>query len=112
MLAVLASIALSQAAAPAPVQTAVPTTVSPTPVEVIAPQQPRRICRIERGSATRISARRICQTVQEREQDREAQQRSVEETQNRNWDRFWGCRPLNEIQQQSLNAYRSNGSPY
>lgn len=112
MFAVLISVALSQAAAPAPVQTAVPTTVGPSPVEVTAPQQPRRICRIERDTATRISARRICQTVQERDQEREQAQRTTEETVNRNWDRFWGCRPLTELQQQGLNAYRSNGSPH
>ena len=111
MLALLASLALSQAAAPAPVQTAVPTTVSSTPVEVVAPTQPRRICRIERGTATRISARRVCQTVQERDQERDQQQRSTEETQNRNWDRYWGCRPLSPMAAQGLNAYRSNGSP-
>jgi hypothetical protein len=109
MLAVLVSIALSQATTPTG---AVPTTVTPQgQVEVVAPEQPRRICRLERDTSTRISARRICQTVREREQEREQAQRTTEETVNRNWDRYWGCRPLNEMQQQSLNAYRSNGSP-
>ena len=109
MLSVLISVALSQAAAPA---NPVPTTVSPQgQVDVVAPQQPRRICRLERDTSTRISARRICQTVRERDQEREQAQRTTEETVNRNWDRYWGCRPLSELQQQSLNAYRSNGSP-
>jgi hypothetical protein len=109
MLIVLLTAVLSQAAAPTG---AVPTTVTPQgQVEVVAPQQPHRICRIERDTATRISARRICQTVQERDQERQQAQSTTEETVNRNWDRYWGCRPLSAIQQQSLNAYRSNGSP-
>jgi len=115
MFAVIISMALAQTAAAPPAGIA-PTGVTPTavpqvPVEVVAPQQPRRICRIERDTSTRISARRICQTVEERTQEREQAQRTTEETVNRNWDRYWGCRPLSDLQQQSLNAYRSNGSP-
>ena len=95
MFAVLVSAALSQA-------TAVPTTVSPTPappapVDVIAPQQPRRICRIERDTSTRISGRRICQTVQEREAERDENQRTASEAVNRQWDRQMGDMPFSEF---------------
>lgn len=87
MFAVLVSVALSQAAAAAPAATH---SVPGAPVDVVAPTQPRRICRIERDTSSRISGRRICQTAQEREHERDASQRSAEEGVNRQSDRQWG----------------------
>jgi hypothetical protein len=87
MLAVLVSVALSQAAATAP---ATAHSVPGVPVDVVAPTQPRRICRIERDTSSRISGRRVCQTAHERDQERDASQRSAADGVNRQSDRQWG----------------------
>ena len=87
MLAVLISVTLSQAVE-------VPPAVQQPPVEVIAPQQPRRICRIERDTGSHVGGRRVCQTVQEREQERDEQQRNAAEGVNRQWDRTQGDIPF------------------
>lgn len=81
MLSILVSVALSQAA------TTSPSTAQGGPVQVVAPQQPRRICRIERDTGSHMGGRRICQTVQERDQERDAAQRNFAENVSRDWDR-------------------------
>jgi hypothetical protein len=110
MLFILASLALSQAAATP--TGAVPTTVTPQgQVEVVAPQQPRRICRIERDTTSRISSRRICQTVQERSQERDENQREAGQSVNRQWDRTMGDQPFSPFAQAGGGVARSTGSP-
>lgn len=105
MLAVLASVALSQAVtAPAPTQA-----VPGAPVDVVAPTQPRRICRIERDTATRISGRRVCQTVQEREAERDENQRTAQEAVDRQWYRTQGDIPFSEFAMPLGTRFRSNG---
>jgi hypothetical protein len=81
-------------------------------VEVVGPSRQPRICRIERGTGSRVNVRRVCQTQAEREAEIAESQRDIEHAAAVTWDRQQGDRPLNEIQQQSLNAYRSNGSPH
>jgi hypothetical protein len=104
MFFILASVALSQA-------TASPPPVPQPPIEVIAPQQPRRICRIERDTTSRIASRRVCQTVTEREQERDENQREAERTVNRQWDRQMGDQPFSAFAQPGGGISRSNGSP-
>ena len=90
MLAVLLSVALSQA-----VQA--PPAVQRPPIEVIAPTQPRRICRLERDTGSHVGNRRVCQTVQEREAERDENQRTAQEAVNRQWDRTQGDIPFSEF---------------
>lgn len=94
MLSILVSAALAQA----PTTTA---TTAPTgPVQVVAPQQPRRICRIERDTGSHMGGRRVCQTAQERDQERDQTQRDVADNVQRDWERRQVDR-LNEQQQTS-----------
>jgi hypothetical protein len=102
MLAVLASLALSQAATPQP------QAVPGAPVDVVAPTQPRRICRIERDTSSRISGRRICQTVQERDAERADSQRNAQDAVNRQWDREQGDRPFGQFAQPEGTSFRQN----
>lgn len=107
MLLALASAALSQPAA-----VAATTPAAPQPqIEVVAPQQPRRVCRIERDTTSRISSRRICQTVAEREHERDENQREAERSANRTWERGWGDRPFGEFAQPGGGQARNSGSP-
>ena len=80
MLSILVSVVLSQTAATPPV-------APQAPVEVVAPQQPRRICRIERDTGSRVQSRRICETAQERERERDQTQRDVADNNARDWER-------------------------
>jgi hypothetical protein len=82
MLFILVSAALAQAAA-----TTTPSPTPQVPVEVVAPQQPRRICRIERDTGSHMGGRRICQTAQERDQERARTQRDVADSVAQDWDR-------------------------
>lgn len=94
MLSILISIALSQAATnPTP-------NARSGPVQVVAPQQPRRVCRIERETGSHMSGRRICQTVAERDQERDQAQRNFAENVSRDWERRQIDR-LSEIPQTS-----------
>ncbi len=89
MLAVLMSFTLAQAVqAPAAVQ---------PPVEVVAPTQPRRVCRIERNTGSHMGGRRICQTVQERDAERAENQRSAQESVDRQYDRTQGDIPFGQF---------------
>lgn len=90
MLSILLSAALAQATAPQPVQNG--------PVQVVGPQQQRRVCRIERETGSHMGGRRICQTAQEREQERDEAQRTMADSSARDWERRQVDR-LNEIQQ-------------
>lgn len=94
MLSILVSAALAQATG----STAAP--VPTGPVQVVAPQQPRRVCRIERDTGSHMGGRRICQTAQERDQERDQTQRDVADNVNRDWERRQVDR-LNEQQQTS-----------
>ena len=105
MLSILASLALSQAA------TTTPQTAPEVPVEVVAPQQPRRICRIERDTTSRIASRRVCQTVQERDQERAENQREAERGVNRQWDRQMGDREFSQFAQPGGGIAGRTGSP-
>jgi hypothetical protein len=80
MLSILVSAALAQAAT-------APNPAPQGPVEVVAPQQPRRICRIERDTGSHMGGRRVCQTAQERDQERDHAQADVAENERRDWDR-------------------------
>lgn len=102
MLAILVSVALSQAATPSP------QAAPGTPVDVVAPQQPRRFCRIERDSGSHLSGRRICQTVQEREAERDENQRTAAEAVNRQWDRTQGDAPFSQFQMPLGTRFRTN----
>lgn len=106
MFFVLASVALSQPAA------AASTPAVPQPqIEVVAPQQPRRICRMERDTSSHIQGRRICQTVAERDRERDENQREAERSANRTWERNWGDRPFNDFAQPGGGQARNSGSP-
>jgi hypothetical protein len=98
MLSILVSIALSQTVA-------TPQVAPQTPVDVVAPQQPRRICRIDRDTGSRVQARRICQTVQERDQERDQTQRDVAENNARDWDR----RMVNRLNEPVPTRWGPNG---
>jgi hypothetical protein len=87
MLAILISAAMAQVTAPS---------TSNGPVQVVGPQQPRRICRIERETGSHMGGRRICQTSQERNQEREQAQRTMAENIDRDWERRQVDR-LNEL---------------
>jgi len=96
------SMALSQAATQ-------PQVAPGGPVDVVAPTQPRRICRIERDSNTRIVARRVCQTVAERDAERDENQRDAQEAVDRQWYRQQGDIPFSEFAMPLGTRFRSNG---
>lgn len=104
MLAVLVSVALSQAAAAPAASQPVPG----VPVDVVAPTQPRRICRLERNTGSHMGGRRVCQTVQERDAERAENQRTAQDSVNRQWDREQGDRPFGEFAQPEGTRFREN----
>lgn len=105
MLSILVSVLLSQAPA-------APQASPRPPIEVVAPQQPRRICRMERDTSSHIQGRRICQTVQEREQERDENQREAERSVNRQWDRQMGDVPFSPFAQPGGGIAGNTGSPH
>ena len=105
MLSILFTAVLAQAT------TTTPSPAPQVPIEVVGPQQPRRVCRIERDTTSRIASRRICQTVHEREAERDENQREAERTVNRQWDRQMGDQPFPAFAQPGGGIARGNGSP-
>jgi len=98
MLSILVSAALAQA-------TTITQPVPNGPVQVVAPQQPRRVCRIERDTGSHMGGRRVCQTAQEREQERDQTQRDVAENVDRDWER----RQIERMNEQQQTSWLPNG---
>jgi hypothetical protein len=95
---ILTAAIMSQAAdAPQVSSRAAPPVPAQPNVEVVGPNRQPRVCRIERGTGSRVNVRRICQTQAEREAEMAQRQRDAENGVNATWDRQQGDRPFGQF---------------
>jgi hypothetical protein len=110
---VLTAALMSQAVDAPQVSARTPPPVSSQPnVEVVGPNRQPRICRIERGTGSRVNVRRICQTQTEREAEIALRQRDIEHAAAATWDRQQGDRPFNDFAQPGGGMAGKTGSPH